>query len=322
MTRATEQEKGISRQRLMQMLSRRRSEAEPGPAAGADAPLYDWTCPHHYEPTAWLMMKNLGKKIATYIEKSLSLVCLDEPKVSFDAVVQEFANVLADKALRQEKPQYFMPLQVASKTPDGYVNFQFEAAAALISQMLRDTESPVAPNGQFSTLEESILQDCAMMVSDAVILALQEHADLTVQHGDRLIKSDWPLSAHQLQDLCGFRFKLAYPKQTVEISILFVAEAIDPAVGIRRTQRTLNAAELSRLIVRQLYDVPVDITARLCVSSIRIEDLMRLESGDVLALNKKIDEPADVLLNDRICFQAWPVQCEGKQALRIASGKK
>jgi len=322
MTRATEQEKGVSRQRLMQILSRRMPDAETAPVEGSNAPLYDWTCPHHFEPVEWLMMKNLGKKIATYIEKSLSLVCLHEPKVSFKNVVQEFASVLADNALRQEKLQYFMPLQASAKVPDGYVNFQFEAATTLISQMLRDTESNVGANGQLSTLEESILQDGAMVIADAIIMALEEHGEITVKHADRIVKGDWPLAARQLQDLCGFSFVLAYPKQTVEITVLFVAEAIDPAVGIRRTQRTLNPAELSRLIVRQLNDVPVDVTARLCVSSIRMEDLMRLETGDILVLDKKINEPLDVLFNRRICFQAWPVVCEGKQALLMTQTKK
>jgi flagellar motor switch/type III secretory pathway protein FliN len=322
MNRATEQEKNISRQRLMQIFSRRKPEQEASPVEGSDAPLYDWTCPHHFEPVEWLMMKNLGKKIATYIEKSLSLVCLDEPKVSFKSVVQEFASVLADKALRQEKPQYFMPLQVSAKDSDGYVNFQFEAATVLIAQMLRDTESAVGPNGQLSTLEESILQDGAMVISDAIILALEEHGEIKVKHADRLVKGDWPLAARQLQDLCGFCFTLAYPKQAVDITVLFVAEAIDPAVGIRRTQRTLNSTELSRMIVRQLYDVPVDVTARLCVSSIRMEDLMRLENGDVLVLDKKINEPVEVLFNRRVCFQAWPVACEGKQAMLMIQTKK
>ena len=322
MTRANEQQKGISRQRLMQMLSRRRTDAEATSAEAANAPLYDWRRPHHYEPTAWLMMKNLGKKLAAYIEKSLSLVSMDEPKVTFESIVQEFANALADNALRQEKPQYFMPLQAAAKSPDGFLNFQVEAAGVLVAQTLRDTDSPVAAGGQLSTLEESILQDTAMVIADAVILAMQEHGGIAVRHSDRIVKGDWPLSARQFEDLCGFRFSLAYPKQTVEITLLFVAEAIDSAVGIHRTFRTLNAAELSRQIVRQLYDVPVEIVSQLCVSSIRMEDLMRLEKGDVLNLNKKIDEPINVLLNDRICFQAWPVQCEAKQALRIAANKK
>lgn len=322
MSRAVEHEKGISRQRLMQMLGRRRPEPIDVNTKGAQAPLFDWRCPHRYEPMAWLLMKNLGKKIAAYIEKSLSLVSLNEPKVVFKRIVQEFANVLADNAMRQEKAQYFMPLQVGAKTSDGFINFQFEAATVLVSQLLRDPESAVASSGQLSTLEESILQDGAIVIADAVILALQEHGDLSVQHADRLVKGDWPLPVHQLQDLCGFCFTITYPKQTVDITLLFVGESLDPAVGIKRTQKALNQAELSRLIVRQLYNVPVDITAQLCVTSVRMDDLMQLEAGDVLVLNKKIDEPADVYLNERVCFQAWPVQCEGKQALKIASNKK
>jgi flagellar motor switch/type III secretory pathway protein FliN len=323
MSRPSIPDKSISRQRLMQMLSRRRSEPQAGVSEGADAPLFDWTCPHHFGPQEWLLMKNLGKKIAAYMEKAMGLVCLEEPKVILKKVVQEFASVMSEQALRQETTQYFLPLQVQSKGPDGFVNVQAETATVLVGQLLRDNEAVIGQNGELSVLEETILQDGVLIVADAIIQAIQEYGEITVKRSDRLIRSDWPLDARQLQDLVGFSFDVVFPGKTVVISVQLQAEALDPAVGITpRVHKTINTAELSKMIVRQLSDVPVEVTARLCTSSIRMEDLMHLEAGDVLVLGKKIEEPADVLLNNRLCFQAWPAECEGKQALVIANIKK
>ncbi len=323
MSRPSLADKSISRQRLLQMLARRRPEPQDGLADGADAPLFDWTCPHHFGPQEWLLMKNLGKKIAAYMEKAMELVCLEEPKVTLKKVVQEFASVMAERTLRQEATQYFLPLQVQAKGPDGFVNVQIEAATVLVGQLLRDNEAVIGQNGELSVLEETILQDGILILADAIIQAIQEYGEITVKRSDRLVRGDWPLDARQLQDLVGFSFAVAFPKKTVEIVVQMQAESLDPAVGIMpRIHKAINPVELSKMIIRQLSDVPVEVTAQLCTSSIRMEDLMHLEAGDVLVLGKKTEEPADVLLNNRLCFQAWPAVCEGKQALVIANIKK
>lgn len=323
MSRMALSEKTISRQRLQQMLNRRRPEPDKGPSEGADAPLFDWTCPHHFGPQEWFLMKNLGKKIAAYIEKAMGFICLEEPKVTLKKISQQFAYVLAEQSLRQEKTQYFLPLQAQAKVPDGFLNIQSDTAAVLVAQLLRDSDAQIGQNGQLSTLEESILQDGVLVITDAFISAMLEYGETTIKRSDRLVRSDWPLDARQMQDLVGFVFDIAFPKQTVEITILFLAEAMDPAIGIApRVQKTINSVELSKLIVRQLSDVPVEVTAQLCTSTIRMEDLMRLEQGDVLVLGKKTDEPAEVLLNNKLSFQAWPANCEGKLGLVIAQVKK
>jgi len=323
MSRPAIQDKNISRQRLMQMLIRRRSETQASVSEGTDAPLFDWTCPHHFGPQEWLLMKNLGKKIAAYMEKAMELVCLEEPKVILKKAVQEFASVMAEQALRQETTQYFLPLQAQSKGPDGFVNVQAETATVLVGQLLRDNEAVIGQNGELSVLEETILQDSVLIIADAIIQAVQEYGEITVKRSDRLIRSDWPLDARHMQDLVGFSFDIVFPKKTVEINIQLQAEALDPAVGITpRVHKAINTVELSKMIIRQLSDVPVEVTAQLCTSSIRMEDLMHLEPGDVLVLGKKTEEPAEVLLNNRLCFQAWPAGCDGKLALVIAQIKK
>ena len=73
--------RSISRQRLMQMLSRRAPGVSEPISGAPDAPLLDWTSPHHFDPHAWQQMQNLGKRMASSIESTLGPICLEEPKV-------------------------------------------------------------------------------------------------------------------------------------------------------------------------------------------------------------------------------------------------
>jgi flagellar motor switch/type III secretory pathway protein FliN len=235
-------------------------------------------------------------------------------------VVQEFATVLAKRALQQEKPQYFLPFSGQSKRPEGFLSIPSEAVGVLIAQLLRDPETTVGQNGVFSTLEESILQDAAVVMTEASLTALRESGLTTLKEGDQVIRGDWPLEASHLEDICGFTFTIIFSKQTIEVTMLALGEILDAALGTTpRISKTFSAAELSRRIARQLHEAPVEITARLCESSILMEDLMALEPGDVLVFSKKTTEPIETLLNGCSCFYAWPVASEGKLSLMMVS---
>jgi flagellar motor switch/type III secretory pathway protein FliN len=323
MTQCSLADKDISRQRLMQLLRRRKPEASSQTNSSAEMPLFDWTCPHHFGPQGWQMMKSLGKKIAACIESSLSQICLEAPKVTMKKVVQDFATVLKEKTLQQEKPQYFLPFSGQSKRPEGFLAIPSEAVGVLIAQLLRDPETAIGQNGIFSTLEESILQDAVVVMMEAILAAFGECGLTTLKEGEQVIRGDWPLEAGRLEDICGFTFTIVFSKQTIEVTMLALGEILDAALGTApRVQKAFTAAELSRRIARQLHEAPVEITARLCESSISMEDLMVLEPGDVLVLGKKTTEPIETLLKGCSCFYAWPVASEGKLSLMVSQPGK
>jgi flagellar motor switch/type III secretory pathway protein FliN len=313
----------ISRQRLTQMLGRRQSAALNGNAAGSDAPLLDWTCPHHFDSQGWEQMKELGSHIASSIEAALGSMCQEAPKVTFKKVVQDYASVAAGRVTSAEKPQYFMPFLSQAKRPEGFLCVQLEAAGVLIAQVLRDPEVSVGQSGSFSSLEESILQDAMTGLVDAVLAALSTGGQTAFKRADHIVCGDWPLDARQMQDLCGFAFAVAFARQTIEIHMMAAAEILDASLGITsRIQKPLNAAEQSKKIVRLLENVKVRITAQLSMSSIRVEDLVTMDPGDVLVTDKHTTEPLDILVNELFCFRAWPALCEGKFSLVVAPVKK
>jgi flagellar motor switch/type III secretory pathway protein FliN len=313
----------ISRQRLTQMLGRRLSAASDEKAAVSDAPLLDWTCPHHFDAQGWVRMKELGGQMASLIEAALGPMCLEAPKVTLKKVVQDYAHVAAGRTASVEKPQYFLPFLSQAKRPEGFLCVQLETAGVLIAQVLRDPEASAGQSGTFSPLEESILQDAMSGLVDAVIAALQAGGQAALKRADRIVRGDWPLEARQMQDLCGFAFTVAFAKQTLEIHMLAAAEILDASLGITsRIQKPLNPAEQSKKIIRLLHDIPIKITAQLSKFSIRVEDLVTMDPGDVLITDTRTTEPLDVLVNGLFCFRAWPALCEGKFSLVVAPVKK
>jgi flagellar motor switch/type III secretory pathway protein FliN len=316
-------DRNISRQRLMQMLGRRQTAACDTKAAASDAPLLDWTCPHHFDSQGWVRMKELGDQIASSIETALGPMCQESPKVTLKKVVQDYACKAAERAETGDKPQYFLPFLSQAKRAEGFLCVPLEAAGVLIAQVLRDPEASAGQSGSFSSLEESILQDAMAGLLDVVTAALQAGGQASLKRADRIVVGQWPLDARDMQDLCGFSFTVAFAKQSIEIHMMAAAEILDAALQITfRTQKPMTPAEQSKKIIRLLHDVPVRITAQLSMSSIRVEDLVTMDPGDVLVTDKRTNEPLDILVNGLFCFRAWPALCEGKFSLVVAPVKK
>lgn len=60
------------------------------------------------------------------------------------------------------------------------------------------------------------------------------------------------------------------------------------------------AVGLGDLNLQAVYDVPVEISVVLGKTAMSINDLLKLNSGSVIELERKIGEPVDVFVNSRL----------------------
>jgi flagellar motor switch protein FliN/FliY len=68
------------------------------------------------------------------------------------------------------------------------------------------------------------------------------------------------------------------------------SEAADDDTGVARTAAELEA----------VYDVPVQISAVLGHADIEVAELLRLDAGAVIELDRKVGEAIDIYVNDRL----------------------
>jgi flagellar motor switch protein FliM len=64
--------------------------------------------------------------------------------------------------------------------------------------------------------------------------------------------------------------------------------------------------------------VELPITAQFASLSLRLNDILALEEGDIIVLEKAISEPIDILLQNKPAFQAHLAARAGRYALVIS----
>lgn len=81
-----------------------------------------------------------------------------------------------------------------------------------------------------------------------------------------------------------------------------------PALGEERH----DAEAVSASDLEPLYDVPVTVSAVLGRSKMEVSDLLRMDSGKVIELDRKVGEAVDIFVNGRLIARGEVVLVEGK----------
>jgi flagellar motor switch protein FliN/FliY len=84
-------------------------------------------------------------------------------------------------------------------------------------------------------------------------------------------------------------------------------EAPQRSVEDQQTESAESAADLEAV-----FDVPVRISAVLGHSRMHVSDLLKLASGTVLELDRKVGEAIDIYVNDRLVARGEVVLVEDK----------
>ncbi|HNS85896.1 MAG TPA: flagellar motor switch protein FliN [Parvularculaceae bacterium] len=69
--------------------------------------------------------------------------------------------------------------------------------------------------------------------------------------------------------------------------------------------------EAPRAMLESIYDVPVRVTAVLGKKRMNVADLMRLDAGAVIELDRRVGEPIDLYVNDKLIARGELVLVDG-----------
>lgn len=93
---------------------------------------------------------------------------------------------------------------------------------------------------------------------------------------------------------------------------LRIADATISGDRPRGTSRALMAPELGRVI-----DVPLSVTLRFGQRNMRLCDVLELNTGAVVELDRQVEDPVDLILDERVIARGEVVIVDGNYGLRV-----
>ncbi|MCK6526795.1 flagellar motor switch protein FliN [Myxococcota bacterium] len=90
--------------------------------------------------------------------------------------------------------------------------------------------------------------------------------------------------------------------------------------GVHADERDLparGAAAGKEAGIEMILDVPLELVVRLGQKKVLVKDLLRLGPNSIIELNKGVDEPLDLVVNDRVLARGEVVVVDDRLGIRI-----
>ena len=311
----------LTKAKLKSLISAARKYVPQEDAEPSDAVDYDWEEPHHFNLDQLAVLDIIVKRIEAQLEKVFEAMCEGEFTITIAPITQHFAFALAAKMSTELDRHFLLPLTI-NMDKSAYVAIDPESALMFVEQMLRDSDSESEPGRDLSSLEERILMDVAGSIADAIDKSIREHGGPDLERFKEFSKGDWPLYKDGIEDITCIDVSVEHSSGTMSFTFGIFSNIIEPMLGAKTiTKSEYSAGDIKNMIMESMNYAPVEVSAELCSTVISLNDVMGLSEGDLLMLDKKIDEPIEVLFNKCPGMRAYPATHMGKYAV-VMAGKE
>jgi len=308
----------MSREKIQQLLKAIGSEPKED-TAQVDATDYNWQEPHYFNNEQLVKLDNFADAAASGVSQKFARLCRSEFNVTISSTTQHYAYDILSQLLDGEQQDYYLPFGTSQEHMCGLIGIPGQTAVNWARQLLGDSESEKEPGGDMSPLEESLLLDLASALVE--VFSGPDKA-LAFQPATSIVRGQWPLEAEGTEEICKISFdvKKADSEKSSEAYFLVLCSELTPIAG-RMAQEPggFSTEDISKVILGHLQEMPVLISTQLASAVLSFEELMNLQADDILLLDKRIDQPVDLIVDDRTVYYGRPAKSAGKYAVTITT---
>lgn len=304
-----------NRLKTQQILAAIGSRAEPGETEDVAHDAHDWHQVRCLDKPQLQAVEDLGHKAAPLLAGALKRAFREDFSVEWSRTYETITSQYKDET---QESDAFLAFQ-AKDDPAilGTLVLPGATTQDWVRRLLGDSSS-TGEAAALSPLEITLLSDVAVSLVEAFASSYTHP-----------LGAPSPLSVSQMStpledtdELCVMDFALA--KETAEEASP-VFSIVMPCVQLARTLEGIVQAvppsegRLSEALHRHVDNIPVQITAEFARTQLTLEQAMNLTAGDVLLMDKDLDDPMVLKIDDQPLFFGKPVQCEDHYAVVLTN---
>ena len=308
----------MSKEKIQQLLMAAGSEPAED-TTQVEATEYNWQEPHCFNGEQLAKLGYFTETAAAAMARKFSSFCRTEFNVTVTSTSQHYVHEFLGTLSDNEQKVYYIPFGTEAEQMCGLMGIPEQAAHNWAKQLLGDSESDKEPDGDLTQLEESLLLD---LVSALLEAFSGNNISINLNSAKSIVKGQWPLEMEGTEELCKISFdvKKADSENSSKIYFLILCSKLGPAAGkTEQDSADFSAEKISNAILRHLHEMPVLITGQLASTVLTFEEIMNLQPDDILVLDKRIDEPAELIVGDRTFYYGCPAKSAGKYAVTITN---
>ena len=279
---------------------------------------FNWYEPHYFSSEQQVKLAEFAERLSTSLCKKFTNLCRISFEVTIISTTQHYANEFFDPSSTEGEKNYYVTFGVDKEQQFGLIGIPEQTAIIWTRQLLGDSESNEDSNKEFSQLEESLLLDLASALIKTffgLIISDDFHLERNI------VKGQWPLAIQGTEELCkiSFNVKKSDSENISTAYFLIPCNKLEPVIG-KNASALDNSSDnnIHKKILDHLGLTPVNVTAQLSCSYISFEEIMSLRVNDIVVLDRKVDEPIELVLEGQTVCYGWPGKSSGEYVLKIS----
>ncbi|MDD5010529.1 MAG: FliM/FliN family flagellar motor switch protein [Phycisphaerae bacterium] len=304
----------LSEEKIQQLLAAVGAVPKQDADQNIEAAEYDWRKSHYFTQEQLKKVDDFAQKAARNIAKKFTQLYNSDFSAEIISNTQHFACELTGS--ESNKGEYYLGFGDEKQT-FGLIGMPNQTAVLWATQLLGDSKAAESADRDLSPLEQSLLFDIASGIVEAISNSFDNY---DLRPAGEIVKEQMPAEVKPTDEICkiSFNVKKTDSEKPSEAYFLIPCDKLQAVTGQKgQTGENISAQNLSKAMLGHLQNVPVTVTVRLGETLFNFEDVMSLQADDILLLDKKVNEPVALIVNDKTALRGRLAKSDNKHALVI-----
>jgi flagellar motor switch protein FliM len=304
----------LSKDKIQQLLAAVGANSAKNISEDIETTDYNWFQPHYFSRDQLNQLNLFMEKLVLECAAKFTQLYRNDFVAEMISTTQCFAGDIFNRKDEQTETDYYIAFGPDKNQPVGLIGIPLKSAMAWTTQILGETGDIEEVARKLSPLEESLLTDIASSLIDAFAVAYGSR-NFSMING--ITMGRLPIELQGAAELCEIKFKTgkADSNEGCRGYFLIFCEKLNSVAGKNpQAAASVPDKDVAKAIQENLSELPVEITIELGQTRFNFGRIMDLQAGDILMLDKRIDEPAGFIVGGKTVFRGMPAQSGGKYA--------
>lgn len=305
---------------VLQMIRQAAGVGTPAPDGDGDAVDYPWDVPQRFTPRQSETLRKFAGRAAETVAKRAGRLLNEEWSVSSAEITQQFAPKVRSELA--ESGEFLIPIASGSDQPCGTLAVAVQQGTAWVQHLLGGSGSAGDAEKELSALETAILLDAVSSLVVGISEAAADYGGLDLRVIGDILRGELELFSDESMDYTRFDFQFAHGDSTMALSIVISSQLLVPICApavAGESQEPQGPGEDERRMRGHIDLAYLLVDVELGTARITMRDIMALSPGDVMLLDKKVNEAVDLRVRGVGICRGFPVRCGEAHGFRVAA---
>lgn len=299
------------------------SGGEVAPAQTVDAEIipFDFRLPNRISKTQLRTIRNIHENFAESLSSFLVAKLQTIVNIKVNTVDQIYYS---EYVLSVGNPACLYTFHIKNTDIKGILELSSDLVLTLVDRLLGGNGQGTKQTKIITLIEQKVLS----VIVEKIMLDLKktwqiiDNLEFVLEKFEPDIDFVQLTSANESVLLVSFEF--SFGEQSYMMNLCFATFAFDAILSKMSSQKlsTIRPVKYKGLtaqevIKKQLNNIQLPVTAELGTSTISVKELAELKPGDVIILDKKIQEEHVVKVNNKVTFFGHPGIVNNHKAIKI-----